>query len=111
PMTIIGVAPDGFDGTSVGVRPRVFVPITMMRTAWPNFNAFENRRSYWTYLFARLKPGVTMQQAASAINGPYHNILNEVEAPLQRMSEQTLARFKARRIELAAGNRGHSAIA
>ncbi len=29
----------------------------------PGFNGFENRRSYWAYLFARLKPGVSIEQA------------------------------------------------
>ena len=28
-MTIVGVAPAGFDGTTLGSRPYVFVPITM----------------------------------------------------------------------------------
>jgi predicted permease len=108
PMTIVGIAPKDFDGTSVGLKPQVFVPITLMRTAWPNFNNFENRKGYWAYLFARLKPGTSMEQAAAMINGLYHNILNEVDAPLQQMSEQTLARFKAKKIELAPGNRGQS---
>ena len=28
-LTIVGVAPKGFDGTTIGMRPAVFVPITM----------------------------------------------------------------------------------
>src|SRR6185503_6134347 len=28
-MTIVGVAPKGFDGTTLGVKPQVFAPITM----------------------------------------------------------------------------------
>jgi predicted permease len=108
PMTVVGIAPEGFDGTSVGGKPQVFVPSTMLRFMWPNWNAFEDRRSYWAYLFARLKPGVTIEQAEAAINGPYGSILNEVEAPLQRMSPQTLSSFKAKQIRLAPGNRGQS---
>src|SRR5262245_60823051 len=99
-MTIVGVAPRDFAGTSVGLAPHVFVPITMMRYAWPGFNNFQNRKQYWAYLFARLKPGFTMEQASAAINGPYHNIINDVEAPLQTMSPQTLARFKSRSLKL-----------
>ena len=30
-MTIVGVAPDGFNGTTLGSRPKVFVPITNIR--------------------------------------------------------------------------------
>jgi predicted permease len=108
PMTIVGVAPKAFQGTTVGAAAQVFVPITMMRFAWPGFDSFENRTQYWAYLFARLQPGVTIDQAASAMNGLYHNIINDVEAPLQRMSEQTLARFKAKQMKLDPGNRGQS---
>ena len=28
-MTIVGVAPRGFDGTTLGLKPAVFAPITM----------------------------------------------------------------------------------
>src|SRR5262245_57321591 len=109
-MTIVGVAPKDFAGTTVGYVPQIFVPMTMMRLAWPGFNGFENRKQWFAYLFARLKPGVSIEQAASVINGPYHNIITDVEAPLQRMSEQTLARFKSKQIKLARGSRGQSDV-
>jgi len=110
-MTIVGVAPRGFDGTTLGATPDVFVPITMRALMQPGFKGFENRREYWAYLFARLKPGVTREQATVAINGPYHSIVNEVEAPLQKgMSEPTMVRFKAKQITTEAGNRGQSSF-
>jgi predicted permease len=107
-MKIIGIAPDGFRGTSAGYEPQVFVPITMMRMAWPGFNDFEDRTHYWAYLFARLKGGVTIEQASAGINQPYHNIINDVEAPLRPLSGQPLARFKAKQISLKPGNRGQT---
>jgi predicted permease len=111
PMTIVGVAPRGFDGTTLGARPRVFVPITMRALMQPNSSAPDNRRAYWAYLFARLKPGVTIEQARAAINVPYHAILNDVEAPLQKgMSGQTLARFRSKQVELWPGARGQSSV-
>jgi predicted permease len=109
-MKIIGIAPEGFRGTSVGYEPQLFVPITMVRMAWPGFNDFENRIYDWAYLFARLKGGVTIEQASAGINQPYHNIINSVEAPLRHTSEQTLARFKAKRINLEPGNRGQTDV-
>jgi len=110
-MTIVGVAPRGFTGTTLGENPDVFVPITMRGLMSPGFNGFENRRQYWAYLFARLKPGVSLDQSAVAINGPYNAILNDVEAPLQKgMSEQTMGRFRAKTITMAAGNRGQSDV-
>jgi hypothetical protein len=57
-MTIVGVAPRGFNGTTLGESPDVFVPLTMRGLMSPGFNGFENRRQYWAYVFGRLKPGV-----------------------------------------------------
>ena len=72
------------------------MPITLRGLMQPGFNQFDNRRSYWAYLFARLQPGCRIEQARTALNVPYHAIINDVEAPLQNgMSDQTMARFKA----------------
>jgi predicted permease len=110
-LTVIGVAPQGFQGTTLGSRYDVFVPITMRGLMSPGFDGFENRRQYWVYLFARLKPGVSIEQAATAINGPYRAIINDVEAPLQKgASEQTMMRFKARQVTLVDGRRGQSDV-
>ncbi|HET6958261.1 MAG TPA: ABC transporter permease, partial [Vicinamibacterales bacterium] len=115
-VTVIGVAPRGFTGTTLGNKPDLFVPITMRGVLQPGFvrannNGFENRRSYFAYLFARLKPGVTVTQAAAAMAVPYHTILNDVEAPLQKgMSPQTLSRFKAKPILVEPGPHGQSNV-
>ena len=111
PMTIIGVAPPGFRGTTKGARPHIFVPITMRGYMEAPFAAFENRRSYWVYLFARLKPGVAIDEARTGINAPYRTIINNVEAALQGgASEATLARFKAKQVTVEPGSRGQSSI-
>jgi predicted permease len=111
PMTIVGVAPEGFGGTSLGARPDVFVPITMRGLVNPGFTGFENRRSYWAYAFARLKPGVTIEEASVAMNSVYRPIVNDVEAPLQTgMSDQQMERFRAKQLVLEEGRRGQSAV-
>jgi predicted permease len=110
-MTVVGVAPKGFEGTTLGELPRVFVPITMRGLMSPGFRSFENRRAYWAYVFARLKPDVTIDRARVALNALYQPILGDIEAPLQEgMSEQTMARFKAREILVAEGDRGQSSM-
>ncbi len=110
-MTIVGVAPAGFDGTTLESKPQVFVPITMRGLMDPGFNGWENRRSYWAYLFARLKPGVSLEQAATAINVPYRAIIHDVEAPLQQgLSDQTMARFRAKQLTVEEGYRGQSGM-
>jgi predicted permease len=110
-MTIIGVAPKGFQSTSLSVDPQVFAPISMRHELSPWFHDFENRRSYWIYLFGRMKPGVTIAQAEAGLNKVYKPLINDVEAPLQKgMSEQTLAKFKAKEVKLEDGRRGQSVI-
>jgi predicted permease len=110
-LTIVGVAPPGFAGTTLGSRPQVFVPISLREALTPGWKVFDNRRAYWAYLFGRLKPGVSLEQAQAALDGAYGAIVREVEAPLQTgMSDETLARFKAKKLELAPGARGQSSI-
>ncbi len=110
-MTIVGVAPQGFVGTTLGIRTKVFVPITMRGQLSIGFRGFENRRSYWVYVFGRLKPGMTTDRAANAVNALYRPIIGDVEAPLQTgMSEQTMARFKAKQVVLTPGWRGQSSL-
>ena len=111
PMTIVGVAPAGFSGTTLGAQPKVFVPMSMRELMLPRWKGLDNRRSYWAYLFARLKPGVSPKQARSAINVAYRAIINDVEAPLQRgMSDQTMKRFRAKEIVVEPGGRGQSSM-
>jgi predicted permease len=110
-MTIVGVSARGFDGTTIGSRPDVFVPITMRGQMNRGFDAFENRRNYWAYLFGRLKPGVSIEQADAEVNTIYSAIINDVEAPLQEgMSEQTMERFRAREMTIEPGRRGQSSL-
>jgi predicted permease len=111
PLTIVGVAQKGFSGTTLGSEPKVFVPLTMRGQMLPGWKGFDNRATYWAYLFGRLKPGVSIEQARAGINAVYKPIINDVEAPLQKgMSDQTLTRFKAKEIRVDPGYRGQSSI-
>jgi predicted permease len=110
-LTIVGVAPRGFEGTTLGIQPRVFVPITLRGLMEPGFNQFHNRRSYWVYVFARLRPGTALDEARTGINAPYRNIINSIEAPLQRgLSDQTMARFRDKQVEVEPGWGGQTLV-
>ena len=110
PVTIVGVAPAGFRGTTLGVRPLIFVPITMAVLSGDE-DVLENRRAYWVYLFGRLKRNVSITQARAALEPLYQGILAEVEAPLQvNMSDQTMARFVSKPIPIRDGRRGQSSL-
>ncbi|MGH9141120.1 MAG: ABC transporter permease, partial [Vicinamibacterales bacterium] len=110
-LTIVGVGPKGFDGTTIGMRPIVFVPITLRQMLDANFNTWSSRTDYWAYLFARLRPGVSVDAARASLGTQYHAIINDVEAPLQKdITPQTLARFRAKPILLEPGGRGQSSV-
>ncbi|MBX3174095.1 MAG: ABC transporter permease [Gemmatimonadaceae bacterium] len=109
-FTIVGVAPDGFTGTTLGSEPQFYVPM-QSRTWLSDYNGLEDRRSYWVYVFGRLKPGVSPEAAKAGLDGIVRPILADVEAPLQiAMSDQTMQRFKAKEVVVEPGNRGQSSI-
>jgi predicted permease len=111
PMTIIGVAPEGFTSTTLGFLPSIYAPLSMRERLSGGWKGFENRRSYWAYLFARLAPGTTIEQATAAVNVPYRAIINDVEAPLQEgMSQATLARFRTKQVTVQPGAQGQSRL-
>jgi len=108
-MTITGVAPKGFTGTTLGARPYVFVPITMRGVLTQGWKGYERRDSYWVYLFGRLKPGANLDQASSSVNTVYHSIINDVEAPQRKgMSDRTMQEFRAKKVIVSDGRRGQS---
>jgi hypothetical protein len=110
-MTIIGVAARGFDGTTLGRRPDVYVPITMFGHMNPEWRGFDDRRSHWAILFARLRPGVTLDQARAMLDATYRAVISDTEAPLQAgMSDESLAQFKASMLILESGRRGQSIV-
>lgn len=112
PMAVVGIAPADFAGTTFGVRPAVYVPLTMRGAVNPGFTAFERRNDYWLYVFGRLRQNETAEHASAAVNATYHAILRDVEAPLHPgLSAQMLERFKTKSILVRDGRRGQSAQA
>lgn len=109
-LTIVGVAPEGFRGTTINMSCDFFVPITMRGLLSAGADGdFEDRRAYWAYLFARLEPGVSMEQARASLDPLYRGILADVEAPLQSgMSASAMARFLARPLLIEPGRQGQS---
>jgi predicted permease len=107
-LTIIGVAPRAFDGTTLGARPDVFVPISNVGVMTGGEQSTV-RNDHWVYLFGRLAPGATVDQASASINSVYHAIITDVESPMQQgLSATTAAQFRAAVIKLTDGRKGQS---
>ncbi len=95
-FTIIGVAPPGFDSAIGGYRPSVFVPTTMIDYAIPwraPIDDLTNHRSTWLTLVARLKPGVTRQQAEASMGPLWRSLRAEEFASFKSTSERFHKRF------------------
>lgn len=65
--TIVGVAPPGFYGTFVGWAMQFWVPASMEEIFEGGGYKLEDRGARWIEAYARLKPGVTREQAQQEI--------------------------------------------
>jgi predicted permease len=66
--TIIGVAPQGFYGTFVGWSMQFWVPASMEELFEAGGYKLEDRNARWIEAYARLKPGVSAQQAQQEVS-------------------------------------------
>jgi len=67
PFTVVGVADARFQGTDSGIPTNVWVPVMMKPVITPTWDELENERYSWFYLFGRLKPGVSREQAEASL--------------------------------------------
>ncbi len=74
-LTIVGIAPRGFEGTEAMFPAQIYVPIVMAPDLTHQERPLENRRLRWVQVFGRLKPGVTLRQAKASLAPIFHNIL------------------------------------
>jgi predicted permease len=76
PFTVVGVAPEGFQGHFVGFPFEVWVPLAMAAQAAPGED-LASREAEWLELVGRLQPGVSRPQAqaglAAAMAGLAHD--------------------------------------
>jgi predicted permease len=108
PLTIVGVAPPGFYGTTKMENERFFVPMRLAPrlTRW---RTPDSRRDWWVYATGRLAPGVSMARAEAQMRPLFSAVVRELEFPAQRaeLSERARAAVLARTLVLAPGDRGH----
>jgi hypothetical protein len=67
-FTIIGVAPREFFGTEVGESPDIWIPLAMEEQIPPGWKGRSNNLFQSLYLIARLKPGMSIEQANVEVN-------------------------------------------
>lgn len=67
-FTIVGVAPRGFSGTEVISQPDLWFPMAMQAQLETGSNWLDDRESNNIFVQGRLKPGVSVAQAQTALN-------------------------------------------
>ena len=68
PFTIVGVAPAGFVGDTVGDSQDFWAPITMQEQLMPGRQLLETLNVSWLHIIARRKPGVSVDLARANVN-------------------------------------------
>ena len=96
--TIIGVAPPQFAGTITGLRFDLYVPLTMQATLTGSAQWLTSRSARPLYLFARMQPGVSIEQARAEVSG--------IAAALEREYPRTNRGLAATVLPLAQARRG-----
>jgi putative ABC transport system permease protein len=78
---VLGIAPPGFNGISVGNTFDVAVPTCVEPILNPRDNRLPERASWWLATIGRLKPGWTIQRANAQMNAITPQILQETIPP------------------------------
>jgi predicted permease len=109
PFTIIGVAPQGFYSVEVGDAPDVRIPITMDGQVRPRGNRpiLEDRGSGWLAVMARLKPGVSIEQAQAGADNVFQTA-REPDVRRNTGDSQDDRNYRSLRIQLNSAKTGNS---
>ena len=109
PLTVVGVTPREFYGTDISLRPQLRVPMAMAPVLRPNASdpTLSRRGHQWLRVMARLKPGVSIQQAAVSARSVFQG---SVRARLEEMpvtaSPAARKRAGGLRLEMRPGAHG-----
>ena len=95
--TVIGVAPEAFYGTITGLRFDLYVPLTMQATLTGNSQWLSSRGARPLYLFGRLKPGVSIDQARAEVRSIASALEQEFPRTNKGLSATMLTMANARR--------------
>jgi predicted permease len=107
--TIVGVAPREFFGTTVGQAPDLWASLAMEKQMPPTHWEGRNDRMFQSlFLVARLKPGVSAQQANGAASLLFKQFLQEIAGA--NPSPDRLQDLRQASVELTPAGRGFSEL-
>ena len=110
PMTIVGVSAQGFTGLDPARSPQIRIPIQMKPLMTPGWDDIGDRRSQWIQIFARMKPGFSVNSAQASLQPLLTQILREelTQPQLKDISSYNRDRFLGRKIRMEPAANGYS---
>jgi len=110
---IAGITPPGFFGETVGAFPDLWIPVMMQDSIYPGRDLLTAAKDLtnmhtWLQVMARLKPGVTPEQAKASINVVFKGLLESKVGALISAEERRHALDQ--RINLQRAARGSSVL-
>jgi predicted permease len=112
PMVIVGVSAAGFTGLDPSRTPHLRIPIQMKPLMTPGWDNLGDRRSQWIHVFARMKPGYTMESAKASLQPLLKQTLDyEVTLPEMRdVSPYYRDLFMKRTVLMEGAANGYSSL-
>ncbi|HEX8027735.1 MAG TPA: ABC transporter permease, partial [Vicinamibacterales bacterium] len=114
PMTIVGVSAQGFAGIDPARSPQMRVPILMKPVIVPEWSwvKMDDERTRWVQVFARLKPGYTIEGAQGPLQGLFTQIRqHEMTLPgAKNWSPYIRERFMTGQLKLEKADIGYSPL-
>ena len=110
---IAGATPPGFFGETVGAFPDLWIPMMMQDSVYPGRDLLSpapdvTNQHIWLQVIARLKPGVTPEQAKAGVNVAFKRLI-ESEIP-SSFPENQRRSYLDQRINLQRAARGSSVL-
>jgi predicted permease len=114
PMTIVGVSAAGFSGIDPARSPQIRVPVQMKPVIVPEWGwlHMDDPRARWVQVFARLKPGWTVESAQAPLQGLFTQIrAQEMTLPgAKDWSAYAREQFMKGRLRLDGAAMGYSGL-
>lgn len=111
-LTVIGVSSPDFFGLDPTRTIALRVPLAMKAQMTPSWDDYDNRRSRWVQIFARLKPGIALPTAQAQLLTQFRALRAEEvkDAPFARASTYSKQEFLKGTIHLESAANGYSGL-
>jgi predicted permease len=110
PMDVIGVSAAGFSGLDPSRSPHIRVPVQMKPLLTPGWDDLGNRRAQWIQMFARMKPGYSVESARASLQPLFYQVLQDDlgQPQMSKISQYNREQFLKRQVRVVPAATGYS---